>query len=1105
MKKITYSLLFSVILCSADAQLITTIAGNGVAGYSGDGGQATAAEIKPPTGIGYDASGNIYIADPGNYRIRKVSSSGIITTFAGNGTMGYSGDGGQATAAKINLPKGITSDVYGNIYFTDAGSNVIRKVSTTGVISTFAGNGTGGYSGDGGQATAAELLVPNEITFDGFNNAYIADANNNRIRKINTSGIITSIAGNGTAGYSGDGAQASAAELNGPVDVYVDGFRNIYIADRSNYRIRKINTSGIISTFAGNGVAGYSGDGGAATAAELNTANGVRADNMGNVYIGDFTNNRIRKVSPAHIISTFAGNGTGAYSGDGGQATAAELDNPSMLIFDKYGNLYFDDHANNRIRVVYLSLSVSTTVTNVSCHGESNGSAAAMASQGTTPYTYYWHGGATNSTETGLTAGTYTITVTDNDGITGKAKVTITQPAALPTPSITPLSTDSIGFRIVSPVDTLIYSWTLTDMSGTYSGAGDTAYMPVWPRNAILTYYNNSIAGCIASDSIRITHSAPLPTYGSTCPRWSKRGVWLEFAPHYYTPFGTGGNIGAADSLVENGMPFVNWCKNNHITYVMMDGVDYLTSGQYANSCGVFYQDSSNYDTTNARYLENFIDSLKTRGGVEQVGIECYPGDTGYQGYPDSNSYSVKVFNCANISSGISNHNLGLPWEKKIDILNLDDEFWLADIPTLEFHQLHMPMLRTMYEAAHECDTGFLRVEDYLAEPTNPFNIGSFTINDPIDTMEADSIALYADRILNSCYSVYNIALWNEADFRLAYPNFGDHKNKNMEIWPIFSAENYNHLYNSTSSSDCQVFWYDTGNNFSGTTLCYYTKLDTADWIEAQYYDSLSTSFQKKIFSDNNNGSYGQDPMGADTNFRILGNMWYDYAALKAENINFDTLKTGTHKGYLRFYVTLPHDTQYIRANDLHQPAIPVSATVHGGKGPFTYTWYNLKTGNPLLYGVGSAYQSYTDAFNYNTNNYNTLQLGVIVKNAAGDSAVTDYMDIYQICQQIHYHSPFKKNPPLATTVPDMNSVKVFPNPNSGEFTVSCHAELVSASQTKIEVYNVPGDKVLDETLKQVQGDNTINMNTQPNGMYYYRVLTEKGKLIGSGKLIIEK
>ncbi|MFI5139493.1 MAG: T9SS type A sorting domain-containing protein [Sphingobacteriales bacterium] len=337
-------------LSEISAQIISTIAGIGVSGFSGDGGPATSAKLSGCPGVAVDGSGNIYISDAGNSRIRKVNTSGIITTVAGTGTPGYNGDGIAAVTAQINSANELAVDGSGNIYIADAFNNRIRKVNTSGIITTVAGNGAAGFSGDSGIATSAELNAPEGVAVDALGDLYISDSGNHRIRKVNTTGIITTIAGNGTPGYTGDGGLATMAEIGGSREIIVDGTGNIYIADGST--VRMINASGIITTIAGTGTQGFNGDGIPANTAEVNVALGVAKDGSGNIYISDDFNFRVRIVSPSGIINTVAGNGTAGYSGDAGLATTAQINYAEQIAIDANGNLYIADYQNNCIRKV---------------------------------------------------------------------------------------------------------------------------------------------------------------------------------------------------------------------------------------------------------------------------------------------------------------------------------------------------------------------------------------------------------------------------------------------------------------------------------------------------------------------------------------------------------------------------------------------------------------------------------------------------------------------------------------------------------------------------------------------------------------------------------
>ncbi len=406
--------------------LFTTVAGSGTAGYQGDGGLATAGALYYPTGIAVDAAGALYIGDQNNNRIRKVAAPTVptltLSTVAGTGTGGYNGDG-PATSAQLNTPSGVTADIFGNVYIADQSNQRIRKVTAaTGVISTIAGTGLGGYAGEGGPATAARLNSPVGLAVDASGNVFIADYYNQRIRKVSAAtGIISTVAGNGTAGYSGDGGAATTASLYYPTGVAVDGAGNIYIADRSNHRVRMVSAAtSIITTIAGTGTAGVGGDGGPGSAAQLNNPAGVAADAVGNVYIADTNNSRIRRVTAGTgIISTFVGTSTTGYDGESVVPTLAKLYFPTGVAVDPAGNLYIADQYNHRIRKVSAATGLITTVV-----GSANGlyggdGGAASAGQLLYPYGVGVDGG-----------GSVYVADTNNDRVR-KAAVLVPAPTGL--------------------------------------------------------------------------------------------------------------------------------------------------------------------------------------------------------------------------------------------------------------------------------------------------------------------------------------------------------------------------------------------------------------------------------------------------------------------------------------------------------------------------------------------------------------------------------------------------------------------------------------------------------------------------------------------------
>ena len=335
-------------------QVISTLAGNGLAGGTGDGGVAIGARLFFPTGVAADASGNLYVADSANNRIRKITPAGVILPFAGNGMLGSSGDGGQAADATFNQPQSVAVDSTGNVYISDTGNHRIRKVAPSGVITTVAGTGADGFAGDGGPATQAQLNLPFQVAVDSAGNLFIADSSNRRVRKVTVStGIITTIAGDGRVGTGGDGGAATQAQFLLPYGVTVDRSGVVFILDAFDGKVRRVATNGTISIYAGTGNFGYRGDGGPATSADIDPQSFITTDADGNLYIADLFNHVIRKVTATTgIITTVVGTGVGGFSGDGAAPGNAQLSFPNDVAFDGAGNMYIADLNNQRVRKI---------------------------------------------------------------------------------------------------------------------------------------------------------------------------------------------------------------------------------------------------------------------------------------------------------------------------------------------------------------------------------------------------------------------------------------------------------------------------------------------------------------------------------------------------------------------------------------------------------------------------------------------------------------------------------------------------------------------------------------------------------------------------------
>jgi len=563
MKKL---LTFFVTTCclQANAQIINTFAGNGTSGYYGDGGQATAAEFNGLKGVAVDAAGNVYTGDTNNERVRKISTSGIITTFAGNGTNGYTGDGGQATVAALSHPTILFADAAGNIYVS-ANYETIRVINTAGIISTFAGNGLGGFSGDGGPATAAGLYCDQGgAAMDAAGNVYIADYNNQRVRMINTAGIISTFAGNGTETFSGDGGPATAAGLNYPVSVAVDAANNVYISDNSDNHIRVVNTAGIISTFAGNSSSGgYTGDGGPANAANIYGPQAMAIDAAGNLYFSDGNNMRVRMINTAGIITTIAGNGTQGYSGDGGQATAAAFYPLGGVAVDAVGNVYLVDGANGRIRIVSAPLTITVNSPTICA----NASATLTASGATT---YSWSTGATTAS---IVVSPTTATVYTVSGVSGNSMGAATTTVTIDAPTITTLGSTTIcagSSTAITAAGVATYTWAPAIGLDVTTGPTVNASPTV---NTTYTISGTDANGCSAYNITPVTVN-PLPIVTAVA---ASQAICL----------GTNTNITASGASTYSWQPGASLSSTISINVISFPTVstNYTLTGTDVNGC----------------------------------------------------------------------------------------------------------------------------------------------------------------------------------------------------------------------------------------------------------------------------------------------------------------------------------------------------------------------------------------------------------------------------------------------------------------------------------------------------------------------------------------
>lgn len=357
---------------------LTVVAGSGIEGFSGDSGPALYAALSFPAAIALDASGNLFIADSGNRRIRRVDRNGTIETIAGTGADQTGGDGGPAARASFQSIRGLAFDRAGNLFVSDDQANRVRRIGSGGIVSTIAGTGQGGFSGDTGPADRAALNEPRHVSIDGAGNLLIADWGNNRVRRVTPQGIISTIAGRGESASDGDGGPAVQAGLVGPTAAFTDSRGNLYISELFD-RVRVVNSAGVIRTFAGQSRRGFAGDGGPAASALLNVVTSVTGDAAGNIYIADSLNLRVRRIDPQGTIQTVAGSGEFRFTGDGGPAVAATFAVPLGMAIDPAGNVYFADSDNHRIRRIDSSGRISTFAGNGTPGFSGDGGPAAAA------------------------------------------------------------------------------------------------------------------------------------------------------------------------------------------------------------------------------------------------------------------------------------------------------------------------------------------------------------------------------------------------------------------------------------------------------------------------------------------------------------------------------------------------------------------------------------------------------------------------------------------------------------------------------------------------------------------------------------------------------